>query len=253
MESKLLNLHDIELEELLVSDFIQKYEKLHRNFYDRLCRLHTTIVIIKKIEEFPFKFFITPAKMAFWQMAFWNFYHMAIIIIYTFVEKKRNTINLITFIKSFQKNIKQVFLEPYKKQLEHVKYDDEVEKIRSKVTDIRNKIVAHIVYENINDIKDLSISDLDDLFIRLKKLFDVFTFGSKYHETRFLDFFPSTIGGKPTQSHLDDIFDLIMKDSGFLNKPERIGPAWKNLKKLKQPEEIVILNYYRKKFGMPEV
>ena len=60
-----------------------------------------------------------------------------------------------------------------------------------------------------------------------------------------MDFMYSTIGGKPTQPHLDDLFDLIVKN--FFNEVDKNSFYLLRLPK----EELEFLNEYRKKFGMP--
>ena len=98
----------------------------------------------------------------------------------------------------------------------------------------------------------MTVSELRKVCEGIKNLFNECSFGSSY-ATTFLDFMDTTIGGKPTQTHLDDIFDLIVKDSSFLNAPENKKYLFTEMKKRMPDEKLHILNNYRKKFGMPEV
>jgi hypothetical protein len=47
--------------------------------------------------------------------------------------------------------------------------------------------------------------------------------------------------------------DLLIKNSLWLNHPERRVRFWQSERQYKSPEQIEELNKWRKKFGLPEV
>lgn len=245
-----LNVHELKPEDIFDSEYLQKYKEDHKDIYDRLIRLDTSIIILEKIAKFLFYPILYPHEMSFWHMVYWNFRDMSIIIICGLVtDKGKDTHTLTKFKNEILKNIKPEFKKSYQNKIRIAKFNDEFKKTSNKARDIRDKFIAHRLFKkNSNELTDdvggMANSDLRKLFDKLNILFQTCSFGAGYG-TRLGDFIDTTIGGKPTQSHLDDIFDLIMKY--YFNEVD------KNPNILMKLPEVVFesLNNYRKKFGMP--
>ena len=258
MKNDEFNSYEMKPEDIIDSDYLLTYKEHHKDLYDRLVRLDTSIIILEKMAKFNFDLFIGLKEMSFWQMVYWNFKDISIIIICGLMtDKGKNTHTLTKFKNDILKNIKPELKYSFQKKIKTTKFNERLKEMSERAENIRNQFVAHRLFrENTKQLTEdaggLAVSELRLLFQQINKLFQTCSFGSEYG-TALMDFMDTTVGGKPTQSHLDDIFDLIVKDSYFLNEPEKNDYYWESLKKYKSPEEIEILNFYRKKFGMPDV
>ena len=182
---------------------------------------------------------------------------MAITLIYGLVtDQGKDKHTILKFKNEVFQHIKPEWEKSYREILKEVKFDSEIERNSKKAKEIRHKFIAHRLFkkntqELTDDVGGLAVSELRKVCEGIKNIFNACSFGSGY-ATTFLDFTNATIGGKPTQTHLDDIFELIVKNSGFFNEPEEKSAYWERIRDKKSPEELEILNYWRKKLGKHE-
>jgi hypothetical protein len=66
------------------------------------------------------------------------------------------------------------------------------------------------------------------------------------------DLMPSTVGGEPTRTGLDQALDAVLRESHLVNPPERKQAWWPDLRRHMDPEELMIMNDMRKQLGLPE-
>ena len=76
-----MNCSNIKPEDVFDSEYIKRYNELHEDIHYRLKYLHSTIIILEKINNFRFDLFLERDKTAFWDIIIWNFINSSIILI----------------------------------------------------------------------------------------------------------------------------------------------------------------------------
>ena len=97
----------------------------------------------------------------------------------------------------------------------------------------------------------VSLDELWRMFRAAHSLFGSLSFGSAY-VTLIGDLMPSTVGGQPTRTCLDEVLDAVLRQSYFVTQPERRAQWWAEDRKRKRPEVIQVMNDLRKRIGLPE-
>ncbi|MGA2916069.1 MAG: hypothetical protein ABSE89_08610 [Sedimentisphaerales bacterium] len=250
-----MDIDDKKPEDVLKPEFVQQYKELHKKIWHRLVETNTTIAILEKIQSFPFHRFYSPNENIFWTSVYWNFLDILTINIHTIVKKtcKKDEHTLPKFVGNVHEWLQDSEKVEYSQNLKEVKFDQTTENIRKKITDIRDKTIAHRLFDEQNHLIEpdgVKVSEIRSLYDATEELFRACSFGAEYVTTLYIE---GTCGGKPIEKDIDHILDLIVKDSYWLNEPERNQQFWQICKTTKSSEEILELNQWRKKFGMPEV
>jgi hypothetical protein len=253
-----MDIDDKKPEDVLKPEFVQQYNELHGNIWHRLVEMNTTIIILEKIQSFSFHHFYSPDENIFWMFVYWNFLYISIINIHTIVKKtcKKDEHTLPKFVGNVHGWLQDSEKAEYSQNLKEVKFDQTTENIRKKITDMRDGIIAHRLFDKDGHLlnpEGITVSEIRHIYDDVERLFRACSFGSEY-ATTFIPYLSSvTCGGKPIEKDIDHILDLIVKDSYWLNEPKRTQPFWQGIKTVKSCEEIHELNQWRKKFGMSEV
>ena len=118
---------------------------------------------------------------------------------------------------------------------------------------MRKNVIAHRLFDKndkikLQSVKRVTLSEIRQVYNDIEKLFRVCSFGSEYLTTFYIN---GTCAGKPIEKDIDHLLDLIVKDSYWLNEPERNPIAWQCVKPQKTKEELAQLNVYRQKFILP--
>lgn len=244
-------------EDVLKPEFIQQYKELHNDIWHRLIHVHTNIIILEKIEKFPFEHFHAPQENIFWTMVYWNFLYMSIAFIHSLTTDEGDQKHTLRLFASrlFKDWINDSEKERYHEKLRTAKLDKNLQGIRSKITAMRHNIIAHRFLNNksgwkVKDVEGLTVSEIRKVYNDTEKLFHACSFGPEYATKFYLD---GTCGGKPIEKDIDKLLDLIAKNSYWLNKPERKKDFWPAIRQTISEEDITELNEFRKRFGLPEV
>ena len=94
----------------------------------------------------------------------------------------------------------------------------------------------------------MKVLEVRRIYDATENIFRSCSFGTEYVCTLYPE---GTCGGKPIEKDIDCLLDLIVKDSDWLNEPERNPSVWQYIKPKHTQEEISELNKYRQKFGLP--
>jgi hypothetical protein len=253
-EENFVSINEKKLEDVLKPEFIQKYKELHEDIWHRLAEINTTITIVETIQKFPFHHFYAPSENVFWESVYWNFLYVAMVSIHAMVNDTGSDTNTLNVFKNkVYQWLKDVEKEAYKKNLEDAKFPQDTKTVLEKVTDMRHQLLAHRLLDKSGHLQNpsgIAISEIRCAYKDVEKLFHVCSFGAEYVCTLYLN---GTVGGKPIEKDIDLIFELIVKDSYWLNQPERDSILWQYEKNSKTKGEIAELNRYRQKFGLPPV
>jgi len=246
-------------EELFQLDFVERYKSLHKDLLWRVIRVHGTLFTLEQLIQFPFDLLYAPSEMEFWRLVIGNFVDIGILHLHGLaIDEGREVHSLESFKNMIAKAswLGPDKLELFKQILRERKFDESVKSIAKRVKQIRNSRIAHRLVDTQTRLpkKGLSgvkLEELWDLFEAAHSLFGALSFGSAY-VTLAGDLTPSTVGGEPTRTCLDGILDAVLRDSFFVNEPERRAKSWAQHRKHRKPERLGVMNELRKRIGLPE-
>ena len=238
-------------EELFEPKFAERYHLLHRGLFRRMTDLHGTLLVLRKLRDFPFDHIYGPLP-EFWRLVIENFVSMACIRICALMTDSGP--DTLTLPKFKNKIFKTQWIDPekcklYRETLRHHKPENAVEEIVINVRELRNNEIAHSLIDKQST--GVRFDELLRLFDATHALFGALSFGSGY-VTLSGDFTPGTIGGKPTKTSLDDLLDSVLRDSDFVNEPERESDYWSDSRLYCDKEHLKIMNQCRRRIGLPE-
>lgn len=241
-------------QDVLKPEYLEAYEILHKDIWDRLIRVNTSLTILEQIQNFPFHHFYAPHENIFWTMVRWNFLYISIVFLYSLTTDKgdkKHTLN--RFANRILADwIKHTDKPRYQKRLKNTKLDKNLRTIHAKIAEMRNKVIAHRFLDSdhacVIDVEGVTLAELRQAYDAVEKLFRACSFGTQYISNLYTG---GTVGGKPVEKDIDNLLDLIVKDSYWLNEPERKKDFWPAIKQHTDPQEVDELNLWRKKFGLP--
>jgi hypothetical protein len=247
-------------EDLFDAEFAARYRTLHDMLWTSIRRLHGTLATIKEVDAFPFQDVYSAENMEFWRLVVINFVDVAILKLHALVNDTGADVHS---LRSFKNEIvKGPWKTPAMKDLliqtlAERKFDPAVDAIAKRVDQIRDHYVAHqVIDKGTASPKVASVSvnfdDLQRLFDAAHGLFGAISFGASYG-TLGGDLMPSTIGGKRSRTCLDSVLDAVLRDSDFVNQPERRAEYWQMDRQFMNPERLRRMNVLRKRVGLPEV
>lgn len=249
-----MNINNKRPEDVLKPEFVQAYEKLHMDIWGRLIHVNTNLTILEKIRNFPFHHIYSPQANIFWTMVHWNFLYISVAFLHSLTTDEGNEKHTLTkFANRILIDwIKDAHKPEYQELLKEAKLDKRIEPIRTKIKKMRDKVIAHRFLDSdgarVIDVKGVTPAEVRQAYEDLEKLFRVCSFGAQYISNLYIG---GTIGGKPVKEDVDELLELILKNSYWLNEPEREKDFWPYRRKTMSEEDIAELNEFRKKLGMP--
>ena len=252
-------LADLRPRELFEQSFVEHYNRLHNHLWQRMIRLHGTIHTIEQLRRFPLVHLYAPDRMEFWRLVIQNFLDTAILMLHGLVNDAGQDVNSLPSFRDQIINgpwLSQDKCDLLKQALVQRKFDGVVKSIAKRVDVIRDNRVAHqLVDKNSGNPKEIltavSREDLRRLFDASHSLFGALSFGATYI-TLAGDLTPTTVGGKLTPTCLDGVLDAVLRDSNFVNNPERRAQSWPRERGRWTLEDLRVMNDLRGRIGLPE-
>ncbi|MCD4699485.1 MAG: hypothetical protein K8R91_02810 [Phycisphaerae bacterium] len=253
------DLADSKPEDLFEAGFVERYQRLHEDLWWRVIRLHGTLYTLDQLKQFPFDYLYAPDGMEFWRLVIENFLDMAYLMLDGLVNDTGPDVHSIPkFRNEIAKGpwLDQRNRDLLNQTLKERKFDEAAKSIAKRVGEIRDYRIAHRVLDRKSGrLKDqlagVSLDELRRLFDATHSLFGALSFGSAYC-TLAGDLMPSTVGGKPTRTCLDEVLNAVLRDSYFVNEPEREAKWWPATREGMDPERLRVMNMLRKRIGLPE-
>jgi len=242
-------------EEVIKPEFLETYKNLHSDIWHRLIQVHTNIIILEKIKEFPFVHLYAPQENIFWTMVYWNFLYISVVFLHSLVSDKTKGAHTLLIFKNRVLNhlLIDSFKSDYQKMLKKAKLDKNLKSIHVKISVMRNKVISHRFLDSdgslVKDVEGVSLAEVRQAYDDVEKLFRACSFGGDYLTTFYI---PGIVDGKPIAKDIDELFDLIVKNSFWLNQPERRAPFWSIIRQHRDPKDIEELNFWRRKFELPD-
>jgi len=226
-------LANCQAEELFHTDFVQRYRRLHRDLWSRITRVQGTLYTIEQLHDYPIDYHYALEAMQFWRLVFQNFLEIAIVMLHGLVNDTGSDVHSLNSFRS--EIIKAPWLHDENRDLltqtlRERKFDAMVESIATRVDRIRDNHLAHrLVDKQTGSPKEalvgVSLEELRQLFDAAHSLFGALSFGSAY-VTLAGDLMPASVAGKPVRTCLEGVLDAVLRDSHFVNWPERRAQWW---------------------------
>lgn len=246
-------------EELFQVGFVERYKSLHKDLLWRVIRVHGTLFTIEQLNEFPFDLLYAPSEMEFWRLVIENFVDLVILHLHGLAfDKGSDAHTLLSFKREIVKApwLGSDKLELFKRIFPERKFHKAVKSIADRVHKIRDSRIAHRLVDwqtgfPKEGLAGVKLEELWELFDAEHSLFAALSFGSAYI-TLVGDLMPSTVGGEPARTCLDGVLDAVLRDSFFVNEPERMAKWWAKHRKHRTPERLRVMNELRNRIGLPE-
>jgi len=242
-------------EEVFTPDFLPTYTQLHHDIWRRLIHVDANLQILETIVRYPLRHLYAPQNNIFWPMVFWNFVHISVVLLHSLVsDQTKGAHTLPKFRNSVLNHLRTDSLKSaYRKRLSQTKLDNQLDIIRKKIASMRHQVVAHRILDAHGSLiaprlGGVSVPELRKVFEDIKRLFQACCFGSEYFTSLYP---PKAPEHKPPEKDIEKILNLIIKNSYWLNQPERRAPFWDIQKRYRTLADIEELNLWRKKFGLP--
>lgn len=246
-------------EELFEAGFLERYRCLHNDLWRRIIRVHGTLHTLEQLKEFPFEYIYARGEMEFWRLVIVNFLDIACLRLHGLVGDKGEDVHT---IPSFRDDIIKApwlcceKLDLLKQTLRERKFDAAVRSIEERVKGIRDNCIAHQLFDKQTaspkePLAVVSLEQLRQLFQATHSFFGALSFGSAY-ATLAGDLMPGMVGGRPVPTCLDDVLDAVLRDSDFVNQPERRAEWWPGNCECMPVEQLEVMNKLRKRIGLRE-
>lgn len=238
--------------------FVKAYKKLHRDLWHRMIRLHGTLHTLDELLDFPFDDVYGPQDMEFWRLVYSNFFDMACVILNGMLNDHGSDSHTILKFKNRINNESwndEQLKEAYQDYMREIKFEQEIRASQAKVKGVRDHMIAHRLLdqdsgEPIEQLIGVNLDELRSLFRAVHRLFGAVTFGSSY-VTLAGDLKHKTVGGKPSKTCLQTVLAAVLRDSFYVNAPEKRGRWWEIDREHMSQDQIDGLNKHRKSVGLP--
>jgi hypothetical protein len=220
-------------------------------FFNELVRLNTNIAIVEQVIQFPFELFFIETP-TFFRYVIANFMDMSLIIITRLATDNGKDVYTLRWFKNrvVRKLIKPEYKELFQNALKEAKFDKRTHDLLEQARRLRSKYIAHLSREPDPTIPPIDFEDLKILRDRLNSLLEALT-PNRAH--LFLPFpYYSKVKNR-SKSDIEEILDRMAETSHILHMPEKNPVIWRNYYEQLTESEIGQFNFYRKKFGLPEV
>lgn len=185
-------------------------------------------------------------------MVFENFFFTSILIITRITTDQNSDFFTLPQLKNRIRNImiKDEYVGEFDNRLREKRFDKNTRDLLDKATKLRSEKIAHIkediVFRRTNETI-MYYKDLISLRDQLNELLETISFGLGHL------MLPPEYAAESSKSDIEEILDLIVKDSYLFNLPEKNLFLWEDSKVNLTQDQIKIINQYRVKFGMNEI
>lgn len=240
-------------EEVIRQEYLKNYQELHKDIYNRLVHVRTSLIIIDTIRKYPLDMLYGPGEGIFWNMIYWNFLYSTIVLLHgLIIDEFSEALTLPRLRNLLAKDwIQRDIVPDFYERLRDVKFDEEVSQIKAKIRSMRHHIVAHRLFDTTKmlplNVTGVSFHELKKINKESEDLFKCCSFGMEYLTSLY---WPRIEKPDPTADDVEEIIELLLKNSSWINSPEKQGPFWEGIKEHIDKKDIEEMNRWRQKFGM---
>jgi hypothetical protein len=252
------DLSKLRAKEILTPEGLVEHERGMDFFYDELVMLNVNIYIINQIRQFPLDMFGSAHEDIFLPLVVRNFLDLGIVMITRIAnDPDKDVFTLIGFKNRVHELIRPGYRKDFDTLLRQERFNATTKGMLRRCKELRNRFIAHsdekaIFGEAATPALDLSESER--LRDTLNSLLSALSFGvdhlmlpiSYSEEVQY----PKGIDNR---SDIERLLDSIARDSPLLNQPEISPEFWEYQRNGMSEEQLKLINFYRKKFNLPEV
>jgi hypothetical protein len=253
-----MNIHSLDPKNALLDGAFPEYERGMNFFYlEQLVPLNLNIYFVEQIIQFPFGLFTVPEEVIFFRTVVHNFIDVGLLIITRVATDQKKGYTLLRFKNRVRDIIKPEYKDLFDQRMREVRFDAKTRGIFKKARDLRNERIAHLSEAYVtgtSTIEAVDFSDLKMLRDTLNSLLDALSFNVE-RVMLPIEYDPRVqhpVGTKHT-TDIEKILDSVAQNSPLLKMHEEHPTRWTYQKNRLNDEEFILLNRYRKKFGLPEV
>jgi len=254
-----LKLDDLKIADIIEPAHVAAYELEIGTIANEVTNFNANLYLMEKIFNFPWEL-ITDVYGPFWEFVEKALFDGVILSIWKLcIDTEARGLTLSKLKNNINKDyIKKEFRNDLNDRIKAADYNAKLTAVQGVYTEIRHNYVAHFNFlKNANPTADeLKARQLD-----LKTILDTRDFiNSMYRVLSFdryaylpVQYYPDYInlaGGQQPTTDIENLLDLIAKNSEAVNMPERQPEYWEHFKESRSEEEIKILLAMRKKFGL---
>ena len=234
---------------------LTEYRQSMDFFYFRLLELNVNLHIVEQILQFPRELLFGegPENNIFFGQTVNNALQVSILLITKLTTDQGRDIRTLTRFKNKVLGmVKPEYTKAFQKRLKMMKFDQKTQDLLEKVSRLRDTRIAHFTntfFQEYNDptMKQESVVFSEILALRdeLNTLFHALSFGIKH----------GTLPASYETGHSDikDILNSLVQTSGLLNMPERHPDLWQQEQVRLTKPQLEQLNFYRRRFNLPEI
>jgi hypothetical protein len=233
-------------DKLFNSSFVDQYQVLHRDLWRRLTHVHGTLATLG------------PGDMEFWRLVTNNFFITAVVMLRALVsDQKPNAHTVWTFHNRIVGGpwLRNEDRDRFMITLQERRFDSVVKAVAERVDEIRHTLAHRFIDKKTGSPEEatagVSLKQLRRLFDATQRIFGALSFGSSY-VTLPGDLAPCTVGGQPRPTCLDTVLAAVLRNSDFVNRPERRAQWWPIERQCINVEELRLLNELRRQIGLPD-
>lgn len=244
-------------EEALKPDALSEYKKGFGFIYGELVELNTIIYLAEKIVGFPWDLLGRKDEI-FFGVTMRSFHDSSILVVTRLLtDQGTDPFTLPRFKNRVRDWLLPRFQAQFDDHMRNARFDKTIETILEKAKELRNHRIAHTAGEFVAGSLKLyrpSLAELNKVKEALQTLFDVLSFDVECGMLP-LEYAPYVIhgGSSPHTTDIDDLLDSVARKSHCLNMAETNPVRWHHARGRLKPEELAVLNEYRRRFGMSEV
>lgn len=240
---------------LVDAEAVARYQAEMALFASNLVELNVNLYIMEQILAFPVDLFLgVPHKTIFLGHVIDNVFAASILLITKLVVDQGSDIHSLRAFAAWlmRAGIKDEHRAWLQAQLRDVHFRRRDDDLLQRLQQLRDRRIAHFLHENAGEdftqrtaATRVEFAELRSLRDELNDLLQALAFDTEYLLLP-LDY-------EPGKSDIEEFLDLIARDSYILNMPERHPDRWQFTRPRHTPQELTLLNQYRRKFALPDV
>lgn len=243
------------VENVLVEHALPQYQARMRTFHHQLTRLNTSLLILQKINRFPFALLVPPEETIFFTMVASNFMDACLLIVTRLLTdtKTTNQQTLPSFKNWVLMNVRPEYKAALRSRLRSARFSSSTKTSIHVARFIRDTRVAHsekMAGRREPSFEFFGLSELEELCLEMNRLFHALSFD--------IDHILLPIGYEPQGQRLDEkpdieqILDAMAERSFLVGMAEREPDGWLHQKQALGDDALKVINDYRRKLGLPE-
>ncbi len=247
-------------QELVKPEWYQNYKDSIETLWDEIVYLNTYEFLLRKIGLFPWSL-LGGVKHEFWRYVELSFYQTCVSILYrAVVDRHHSALTLKSFKDDLRKNlVSEEVQDTFDERLKEIGFKKRFRELEKLVKEERSHRIAHLDKSQNVPRTQIDNTARSELYTRLGEatslvndFFNALSLDAGRAKLP-IEYQSKTLAGAPVQPDVEELLDLIARDSAVLNMPEQQPEFWPMYKDNISAKEMTVLNQYRSKFGLPAV